>query len=342
MRVCIVGAGAVGCFVGARLARAGADVTLVARGANLRALQGAGLRLIERDGASSIHRLHAVADVAHAGHQDLVILAVKAHQVAPLVDGLAAMLGRDTVLLTMQNGIPWWYFQGCAGPYEGRAVESVDPGGSIAAAIPFRNILGSVVYPACELVQPGVVRHVEGDRFPIGELDGSISPRAQSVSLLFESAGLRAPVLPDLRNEIWLKLWGNLCFNPLSALCRATLSDICADPRTRALAAAMMAEAQTVAGKLGATFRVSLERRIEGAARVGHHRTSMLQDIEAGRPTELEPLLGSVIELAHLTETPVPMLEAVHGCTALLERSVCGTPEARREAAEATHAAQAA
>ena len=342
MRVCIVGAGAIGCFVGARLARAGADVTLVARGANLRALQANGLEIIERDGSRSVHRLHAVAEPWDAGPQDLIILAVKAHQVAPLVEAIVARLERDTVLLTMQNGIPWWYFQRCGGPFEGRPVESVDPDGTIAATIPSGSILGCVVYPACELVQPGVVRHVEGDRFPIGELDGTISPRAQRISLLFESAGLRAPVLPDLRNEIWLKLWGNLAFNPLSALCRATLASLCAEPRTRALAASMMAEAQAVAQKLGATFRVTLERRIEGAARVGHHRTSMLQDVEAGRPTELEPLLGSVIELARLTDTPVPTLDAVHACATLLEQSVCAAPHARPKQAAPALVAEAA
>ena len=327
MRVCIVGAGAIGCFVGARLARAGVDVTLIARGAHLRALQSNGLRLLERDDTFTIQRLRAVCDAAQAGAQDVVILSTKAHQVAPLVDTVTALLGRDGDLVTMQNGIPWWYFQGKPGPYAGRPVESVDPDGRIAAAIPVERILGCVVYPACEIVEPGVVRHVEGDRFPVGEPDGSISPRAERISRLFESAGLRAPILPDVRSEIWLKLWGNLCFNPMSALCRATLADICAEPRTRALAVAMMSEAQAVAHTLGVTFRVPLERRIDGAAKVGHHRTSMLQDVESGRPTELEALLGSVIELARLTQTPVPNLEAVYACTALLERTVCRPPE---------------
>ncbi len=330
MRVCVVGAGAIGCFVGGRLARAGVDVTLIARGAHLRALQSEGLRLHERDGTFTIQRLRAVSSAAEAGEQDLVLLSTKAHQVGPLVDTVMALLGDRGDLVTMQNGIPWWYFQGIAGPYAGRPVDSVDPDGRIAATIPVERILGCVVYPACEITEPGVVRHVEGDRFPVGEPDGTISRRAERISRLFESAGLRAPILPDVRSEIWLKLWGNLCFNPISALSRATLADICAEPRTRALAVAMMREAQAVAEKLGATFRVPLERRVDGAAKVGHHRTSMLQDIESSRPTELEALLGSVIELARLTEVPVPNLEAVYACTSLLERTVCKPAEAPR------------
>ncbi|HXN15917.1 MAG TPA: 2-dehydropantoate 2-reductase [Usitatibacter sp.] len=323
MRVCIVGAGAVGCFVGARLARAGAEVTLVARGAHLRALQTQGLTLIEQDGSRSTHRLRAVGSVAEAPGNDVMVLATKAHQVAPLTDAIAQFLQRESVLVTMQNGIPWWYFYGVPGPHHGRIIASVDPEGQIAARIAPERILGCVVYPAADLLEPGVVRHIEGDRFPVGELDGTISSRAQRVSRLFESAGLRSPILPDVRSEIWLKLWGNLSFNPISALTRATLGQICAEPHCRALAKSMMAEAQTVAGRLGVSMRVSIERRIEGAARVGHHRTSMLQDVEAGRPTELDALLGAVIELARLTETPVPSLEAVYACAGLLERTVC-------------------
>ncbi len=236
MRACIVGAGAIGCFVGARLARAGVDVTLVARGMHLRALQSAGLTLVERDATENLHGLRAVERASEAGAQDLVILAVKAHQVAPIAQEVASLLEGDTALVTMQNGIPWWYFQRRPGPFAGRVVESVDPGGQVAATIAPERIVGCVVYPACELLRPGVVRHVEGDRFPVGEPDGSLSPRAQRISRLFESAGLRSPVLPDIRSEIWLKLWGNLCFNPISALARATLADICAEPHTRALA----------------------------------------------------------------------------------------------------------
>ncbi len=324
MRACIVGAGSVGCLVGARLARAGVEVTLVARGQNLRVLQAQGLTLVESDGSAAVHRLHAVGSLAEAGRHDLVVLSTKAHQVAALADGIAGLLDGDAVIVTMQNGIPWWYFLGRPGPFQGRTVESVDPGGYVAARIPADRVLGCVVYPACELPQPGVVRHVEGDRFPVGELDGSLSPRAQRVSLLFESAGLRSPILSDVRSEIWLKLWGNLSFNPVSALTRATLGQICTQPRSRALVAGMMAEAQAVAEALGVSFRVTIERRIEGAARVGNHRTSMLQDVEAGRATELDALLGSVIELARLVGVPVPALEAVYACTWMLEHTVCG------------------
>jgi 2-dehydropantoate 2-reductase len=323
MRVCIVGAGAIGNFVAARLWRCGAEVTLVARGATLKALKSDGLRMIEADGSSTVHRLRAVAGLLEAGVHDLVILATKAHQVDALVETLPALWHRDTIVVPMQNGIPFWYFQSLDGPWRGRVVSSVDPDGNAARDIPTERILGCVVYPACETPSPGVVRHVEGTRFALGELDGSASARAASVSALFTAAGLKAPVLEDIRSEIWLKLWGNLCLNPISALTRGTLAAICAEPHTRALATAMMEEAREVAVKLGATFRVSIERRLEGAARVGEHRTSMLQDIDAGRATEVDALLGSVIELARLTATPVPRLEAVYACVKLLERSVC-------------------
>ena len=323
MRICIVGVGSIGAFVGARLARSGADVTLVARGVNLKALQANGLKLIEADGSSHVHRPRIAPSLLEAGQHDLVILATKAHQVEPLVAHLPALLHRDTVLVPMQNGIPWWYFQGLAGPHCGRAIESVDPGGRIAAAIPRGHIVGCVVYPACDMQGPGIVRHVEGERFALGELDGARTARVERVARVFEAGGLKAPVLDDVRSEVWLKLWGNLCFNPISALARATLSEICADPHGHALAAAMMEEARAVANYLGATFRVSAQRRIEGAAKVGAHRTSMLQDVEAGRATELDALLGSVIELARLTHTPVPRLEAVYACTRLLEKTQC-------------------
>ena len=335
MRICIVGAGSIGAFVGARLARSGAQVTLVARGANLRALQANGLKLIEADGSSHVHHPRVAASILEAGVHDLVILATKAHQVDPIVEQLPALLHRETVLVPMQNGIPWWYFQGLAGPHCGRPVRSVDPQGRIASAIPRDHIVGCVVYPACDMPAPGVVRHVEGERFALGELDGSRTPRLERVAAIFTAAGLKAPVLDDVRSEVWLKLWGNLCFNPISALSRATLSEICADPhghalaaicaepQTRALATAMMEEAREVAVKLGATFRVTIERRLEGAAKVGAHRTSMLQDVEAGRATELDALLGSVIELARLTQTSVPRLEAVYACMSLLEKTQC-------------------
>ena len=326
-RVCIVGAGSIGGFVGARLAGAGAEVTLIARGAHLAALRRDGLTLIERDGAAHKHTLAACERLSDAGRQDVVVLAMKAHQVEPILPELASLLHADTLVVPMQNGIPWWYFQRHGGAHEGRRVHAVDPRGAIAAAIAPERLIGCVVYPACEIVEPGVIRHVEGERFPLGELDGSSTPRVNAIAELFQRAGLKSPVLADIRAEIWLKLWGNLCFNPISALTRATLEGICGDATARSLAAAMMREAAAVAGKLGVAFRVSLDRRIEGAARVGAHKTSMLQDIEAGRATELEALVGAVIELARLTETPVPHIEAVYACTRLLQSSVCNTPQ---------------
>ncbi|MGE5098335.1 MAG: ketopantoate reductase family protein [Betaproteobacteria bacterium] len=337
MRVCIVGAGSIGSFVGARLARAGADVTLVARGDNLRALQAHGLQLVAADGTRSTHELRAVRSLAEAGAHDVVVLATKAHQLGDLVDALPAACHADTVLVPMQNGIPWWYFQGFPGAQRGRAIQAVDAGGTIAARIPAGRILGCVVYPACEMLAPGIVRHVEGERFPLGELDGTLSPRAERISALFAAGGLKAPVLADIRSEIWLKLWGNLCFNPISALTRATLAGICRDDHARALAAGMMEEARAVAIHLGATFRVSAERRIEGAARVGEHRTSMLQDIESRRRTELDALLGAVIELAGVVGVSVPRLEAVYACTRLLEQIQTGA--ASRPAMEQAAAA---
>ena len=317
MKVCIVGAGSIGGYLGARLARAGAAVTLIARGAQLEALRARGLRLIEAGGEFTV-RLAATDRATEAGPQDVVILAVKAHQLGAIAASLPALFHAETVVVPMQNGIPWWYFQGLGGPHEGRWVRTVDPDGAIAAHIPPARVVGCVVYPACEIVAPGVIRHVEGDRFPLGELDGQRTPRVQALSALFTGAGLKAPVLDDIRSEIWLKLWGNLAFNPISALTRATLDRICAEPRVRSLAAGMMLEAQAVAENLGATFRVSIERRIEGAARVGGHKTSMLQDVEAGRETEIEALVGSVIELAQLTRTPVPRIESVYACMRLL------------------------
>jgi 2-dehydropantoate 2-reductase len=222
----------------------------------------------------------------------------------------------------MQNGMPYWYFHKLAGPFENHVLHSVDPGGAIARAIDPARVIGCVVYPASELLEPGVVRHIEGDRFPLGELDGSISQRAQAVSDAFARAGFKAPLLPDIRAEIWLKLWGNLVFNPVSALTRATLEDICRFAPTRELAAHMMAETQQVAAKLGVTFRVSIDKRIAGAERVGAHKTSMLQDIEGGREPEVEALVGSVVELARLTDTRTPHIDAVYALTRLLGRSV--------------------
>jgi 2-dehydropantoate 2-reductase len=323
MRIAIIGAGAIGGYLGTRLALAGEDVTFIARGANLEALQTRGLRLMLADGTEEVvSRVKATADYTAAGVQDVVILAMKAHQVAAVAADVPKLFGPDTVVVPMQNGIPYWYFYAHPGPFEGSRLHSVDPGGSIAEHISCERVIGCVVYPAAELVSPGVIRHVEGNRFPVGEPSGTRSERVDRVAACFTAAGLKSPVLDNIRDEIWLKLWGNMTFNPVSALSRATLAGICQYPPSRALAANMMSEAQSVAHKLGITFRVPLEKRIAGAEKVGHHKTSMLQDIEAGRPLETDALLGAVIELARLTDTPTPHLDTVHTLTKLLEKSI--------------------
>jgi 2-dehydropantoate 2-reductase len=232
------------------------------------------------------------------------------------------LFGPDTVVVPMQNGIPYWYFHGHPSRLAGTQVQSVDPSGVIGSNIPAQRVIGCVVYPATELIAPGVVRHVEGNRFPVGEPDGTTSARVTLVADCFVRAGLQAPVLSDIRSEIWLKLWGNMTFNPISALSRATLAGICQYPLSRSLAVEMMTEAQNIADKLGVTFRVSIDKRIAGAERVGHHKTSMLQDVEAARTLEVDALLGSVIELARLTDTPAPHLDAVYALTKLLAKSL--------------------
>ncbi len=323
MKIAIIGAGAIGGYIGTRLALAGEDVTFIARGANLEALRTQGIRLIMADGSEqAVAKVEATQDYAAAGPQDLVILAMKAHHVAAVAPEVPKLFGSDTVVIPMQNGIPYWYFYGYPGDLAGTRVRSVDPDGVIGRHIPGERVIGCVVYPAAELVAPGVVKHVEGNRFPVGEPDGTQSDRVKAVSECFVRGGLQAPILEDVRAEIWLKLWGNLTFNPISALSRATLAGICQFPPSRALAAAMMTEAQTVANKLGVTFRVPLEKRIAGAERVGHHKTSMLQDVEARRPLEVEALLGSVVELARLTDTPTPHLDTVYALTQLLAKNL--------------------
>ena len=323
MKIAVIGAGAIGGLVGAKLALAGEDVTFIVRGDNLAAIGERGIRLIASDGSQQVaHNVVATDRYDEAGPQDVVILAMKAHQLEAVARDVPRLLGPETVVVTMQNGIPYWYFHRHGGVLEGTIVRSVDPEGLVSAHIPAARVLGCVVYPASELVAPGVVRHVEGDRFPIGELDGSASARAQRVSDCFTAAGFKAPVLDNIRAEIWLKLWGNLSFNPISGLSHSTLSDICRYPPSRELAAEMMREAQAVAHKLGIEFRVTLEKRIAGAEKVGRHKTSMLQDIEAGRAPEIDALVGAVIELARLTETPTPHIDTVYSLVKLLARTM--------------------
>ena len=338
MKIAIVGCGAIGGYVGAKLAHSGETVTFMVRGATLEAVRARGVTLQMSDGGTLVARnVTATSDYARAGAQDVVILAVKAHQLEPVARHVPELFGRDTVVVPMQNGIPYWYFHRHGGALAGSIVRSVDPEGTLSRLIPAERILGCVVYPATELLAPGVVKHIEGDRFPIGELDGGTSARAQRVSECFTRAGFKCPLLADIRAEIWLKLWGNLTFNPISALTRSTLIDICQFEPTRALAATMMSEAQAVAEKLGIRFRVPLERRIAGAERVGRHKTSMLQDVEAGRAPELDALLGSVVELGRLTQTPTPHIDTVYGLAHLLARSVTDVARNTVTRSAATH-----
>lgn len=323
MKFAVVGAGAIGGYLGARLALAGEEVTFIARNRNLEAIRANGFKLILEDGSEAhAPSAKAVQHMAEAGPQDVVLLTVKAHQVGDLLPDLRALFGPQTLVVTMINGIPWWYFHKLPGAHEGLGLESVDPDGRLAAHIEPERIIGSVVYPAAELVSPGVVKVIEGNRFTLGELDGSRSERITALSEAMMRAGFKAPVAKDIRSEIWVKLWGNLSFNPISALTHATLEDICRFPATRALASRMMTEAQTVAEALGVRFKITLEQRMAGAEAVGAHKTSMLQDVEHGRALELEALVGSVIELGRITGTPTPTIEAVYAATSLLGRSL--------------------
>jgi 2-dehydropantoate 2-reductase len=323
MKYAVVGAGAIGGYLGVKLALAGEAVSFIARGQNLAAIRAGGMKLILEDGSEqTAAEVSGFEHTAEAGPQDVVLLAVKAHQVAAVAPQLEALCHAGTAIVTLQNGIPWWYFHKHGGELEGRPVVSADPDGSIARHIDPRRIIGSVVYPAAELVQPGVVRVIEGNRFTLGEPDGTTTARVQAIADSLVRGGLKAPITSDIRSEIWLKLWGNLSFNPISALTHATLVDLCQFPPSRSLAAAMMTEAQTIAEKLGVTFRVSLEKRIAGAERVGAHKTSMLQDVEHGKPIEIEALVGSVAELGRMTGTPTPHIDAVYACACLLAKTL--------------------
>jgi 2-dehydropantoate 2-reductase len=328
MKIAVIGAGAIGGYVAVKLALAGEEVTCIVRGANLEAINKNGLKLIMDDGTEHVaSNVKATNDYDKAGKQDMIILAMKAHQLEAIADDLHKLIGSETVIVTMQNGIPFWYFHNHGGKLAGTRVSSVDPTGKITDKIPADRVIGCVVYPASELIAPGVIKHIEGDRFPVGELDGSTSERVTRVSECFTNAGFKAPVLDNIRAEMWLKLWGNLTFNPISALSHSTLQDICQYPLTRELAAAMMTEAQTIANKLGITFRVPLEKRIAGAEKVGKHKTSMLQDVEAGRDPEIDALVGSVAELGRLTETPTPHIDTVYALVKLLGKTMneeCG------------------
>jgi 2-dehydropantoate 2-reductase len=321
MNIAVIGAGAIGGHVAAKLAAAGESVRIVARGAHLKAIREHGLTLKE-GGETIVARVEATDRIAEAAGADLVVLAVKAHQLAPIAADVAAIVTPATTVMTTQNGIPWWYFFKHGGPHEGVRLESVDPGGVIADSLPIDAVVAAITYQAAEIESPGIVRHIEGNRFPVAEIDGQKTARIAALSEMFTRAGFKSPALSDVRAEIWMKLWGNLTFNPLSALTHATLEDICRFPPTRALAAAMMQEAQSVGEAFGVRFRLSVEKRIAGTEGVGAHKTSMLQDIEHGRAIEIEALLGSVIELARLANVATPHLDAIYAAAKLLGETV--------------------
>ena len=323
MKYTIVGAGAIGGYLGAKLALAGEEVTFIARNRNLEAINARGMTLHLPDGTTEqAKNVRAVQNAAEAGPQDVVLLTTKAHQLLELVPGMQALFGPETMVVSMVNGIPWWYFQKLGGAYDARQLRSVDPDGALGAGIDVKRIIGGIVYPAAELLEPGVVKVIEGNRFTLGELDNQRTPRIEALSKSMMAAGFKAPVSRDIRSEIWVKLWGNLTFNPVSALSHATLEDICTYPLTRELAQRMMDEAQRVGEKLGVTFKVSIDQRIAGAQAVGAHKTSMLQDVEQGRALELEALLGSVVELARITDSPTPTLDAIYAVTSLLSHTL--------------------
>jgi 2-dehydropantoate 2-reductase len=320
MKVCIFGAGAIGGYMGVKLAKAGADVSLVARGPHLAAMQEKGLTLIE-EGETTTVPVTASDDPAALGVQDYVIVTLKAHSVPPVVSKMAPLIGPHTTIVSGVNGVPWWYFHKLEGAHEGTRLDSVDPGNVQWDGFGPNRVLGCVVYPAAEVIEPGVIKHIEGNRFSLGEPDGSKSDRAQALSKILANAGLKAPVRPKLRDEIWVKLWGNLSFNPISALTHATLDVLCTDEGTRAVARNMMVEAQEIAERLGVKFPIDVDRRIAGGAAVGAHRTSMLQDLDQGRPMEIDALVASVQELGRVTGVPTPTIDTVLGLIRLRART---------------------
>jgi 2-dehydropantoate 2-reductase len=321
MKITIIGAGAIGGHIAAKLAAARERVQVVARGQHLKAIRERGL-VLKENGEEIVARVDATDRIAEAGGADLIVLGVKAHQLALIAAELASIVTPTTMVMTTQNGFPWWYFFKHGGPHEGVRLESVDPGGVIARHLPIDAIVAAISYQAAEIEAPGVIRHIEGHRLPVAEIDGQKTERIAALSELFTRAGFKSPALTDVRTEIWTKLWGNLTFNPISALTHATLEDLCRFAPTRALAAAMMREAQTVGEAFGIRFRLSIDKRIAGAESIGAHKTSMLQDIEHGRATEIDAMLGSVIELARLAGVATPHLDAIYAVTKLLGETV--------------------
>ena len=310
MKICIYGAGAIGGYLGAELASADLDVTLIARGPHLEAMKENGLKLLIGDEERVTHP-HCTDDPSEAGPQDFVIVTLKAPSMVAIAENMAPLLGPDTAVVTASNGIPWWYFYNLEGPLRDYKLKSIDPDGRQWDLIGPERAIGCVVYPAAEISEPGVVRHISSNRFVLGEPGGEKTDRVQKLSETLVGAGFKAPIRPHIRNEIWMKLWGNLCFNPLSALTHATLDVVATDPGTRQLAREMMMEAQAIGEKLGVRFSLDIERRIDGAVAVGAHKTSMLQDLELGRSMEIDALVTVVQEMGQLTEIPTPKIDIV-------------------------------
>ena len=320
MKICIFGAGAIGGYMGVKLAQAGADVSLVARGPHLAAMQENGLTLIEEGGTTTVP-VTASDNPEDLGVQDYIIVTLKAHSVPAVVSKMAPLIGENTTIVSGVNGVPWWYFHKSGGDLEGTRLASVDPGDAQWNGFGPDRVLGCVVYPAAEVIEPGVIKHIEGNRFSLGEPDGTKSERALALSAALSKAGLKAPVRPKLRDEIWVKLWGNLSFNPISALTHATLDVLCTDEGTRLVARNMMVEAQQIAEALGVKFPIDVDRRIAGGAAVGAHRTSMLQDLDQGRPMEIDALVASVQELGKVTGIATPTIDTVLALVQLRARS---------------------
>lgn len=310
MRICVFGAGAIGGYMGVKLLQGGADVTFVARGAHLEAMRANGVKLIS-EGAETVVRPRLAASAAEAGPQDFVIITLKAHSIPGAVPEIARLLGPQTAIVTAINGVPWWYFYKLGGPYDGTRLYSVDPKGELWERLEPRRCIGCIVYPAADVIAPGVIDHTYSNRFAIGEPDGTRSERCQALAEAMIKGGLKCPIRPRIRDDMWVKLWGNLCFNPVSALTGATLDRITGDPETRALCQGMMIEAQAIAEALGVRFAIDVEKRIDGASEVGAHKTSMLQDLEKGRPMEIDALLGAVVEMGRLTGKPTPLCDSV-------------------------------
>jgi 2-dehydropantoate 2-reductase len=313
----IAGAGAIGAYLGACLHRAGEDVALFARGPHLRAMQANGVRVRRSDGDFQVHP-KIVERLEDAGVVDFIILGVKAHSLTQLAPRIRPLLFENTTVVSTENGIPWWYFQLGAGEFSNLAIERVDPGGVIGQTIDPSRVVGSLVYLATEIVEPGVVRHIEGNRISLGEPDGSRSERCRTLSEALTKAGFKAPVTPRIRTEMWVKILGNVAFNPISALTRATIVQMVRDPDVLGLVRSIMGEVEAVANKLGIELPISIEKRIAGAEKVGEHKTSMLQDLEAGRPLELEAVVGAVLEIGARLGVAMPCTQALYSCTKLL------------------------